>query len=94
MLGLLFKMLKLFSSSSQSNGGTVEILPATIDDISVFVIPILSYKEEYAAWKAEKLAKSQQSSTNSTSQQVRSLMHVKNTPYFASRTAESKDTVT
>jgi len=56
------------SSSSQTNGGTVEILPATIDDISVFVIPILSYKEEYAAWKAEKLAKSQQS-TNSASQQ-------------------------
>jgi len=56
------------SSSSQTNGGTVEILPATIDDISVFVIPILSYKEEYAAWKAEKLAKSQQSTT-STSQQ-------------------------
>ena len=75
MLGLLFKMLKLFSSSSQSNGGTVEILPATIDDISVFVIPILSYKEEYAAWKAEKLAKSQQS-TNSPSQQVRPLMQL------------------
>ena len=68
-------MLKLFSSSSQTNGGTVEILPATIDDISVFVIPILSYKEEYAAWKAEKLAKSQQS-TNSASQQVRPLMQL------------------
>ena len=25
--------------------------PATIDDISVFVIPILPYKEDYANWK-------------------------------------------
>ncbi len=25
--------------------------PATIDDISVFAIPILPYKEEYANWK-------------------------------------------
>ena len=25
--------------------------PATIDDISVFVIPLLSYKAEYAEWK-------------------------------------------
>lgn len=28
--------------------------PATIDDISVFVIPILPYKTEYAEWKAGK----------------------------------------
>jgi len=56
-------------SSQLSNGSAasaaaaavaVEVLPATIDDISVFVIPILSYKHEYLAWKAEKLAKSQQ----------------------------------
>merc|ERR1712223_539535 len=26
-------------------------VPATIDDISVFVIPILAYKEEYMQWK-------------------------------------------
>ena len=30
-------------------------VPATIDDISVFVIPILAYKEEYLAWKQTKL---------------------------------------
>ena len=30
-------------------------VPATIDDISVFVIPILAYKEEYLGWKEVKL---------------------------------------
>lgn len=49
------------SQTPVTNGSAgVEVLPATIDDISVFVIPILSYKHEYLAWKAEKLAKSQQ----------------------------------
>ena len=51
------------SSASAAAAVAVEVLPATIDDISVFVIPILSYKHEYLAWKAEKLAKSQQASS-------------------------------
>ena len=36
--------------------------PATIDDISVFAIPILPYKHEYAEWKVSK--KSVQSSSH------------------------------
>ena len=36
--------------------------PATIDDISVFAIPILPYKTEYAEWKVSK--KSSHSSNN------------------------------
>ena len=36
--------------------------PATIDDISVFAIPILPYKAEYAEWKVSK--KSSQVTTN------------------------------
>lgn len=44
---------------SASLNGAVEVLPATIDDISAFVIPILAYKREYLQWKSEKLARVQ-----------------------------------
>merc|ERR1719510_2285514 len=37
-------------------GPQTQQVPATIDDISVFVIPILAYKEEYLSWKANKFA--------------------------------------
>ena len=37
-----------------------EQVAATIDDISVFVIPIVAYKKEYLSWKAEKLAKTKE----------------------------------
>ena len=35
----------------ERNWKTGDDNPATIDDISVFVIPILPYKYEYAEWK-------------------------------------------
>ena len=57
------------SQNSQFNGTAApEVLPATIDDISVFVIPILSYKQENLAWKAEKLAA--KSTAQSTAQET------------------------
>ena len=37
----------------ERNWKTGEDNPATIDDISVFVIPILPYKHEYAEWKSK-----------------------------------------
>lgn len=47
-----------FDSTTEGNtsDGTTTF-PATIDDISVFVIPILPYKEEYQKWKLEAEAK-------------------------------------
>ena len=40
--------------------------PATIDDISVFVIPILHYKREYADWKTHRSSQQQNGNGNST----------------------------
>ena len=37
--------------STSSEQPQTHQVPATIDDISVFVIPILAYKEEYMQWK-------------------------------------------
>ncbi len=34
-----------------SADGTQQTAAATIDDISVLVVPILAYKKEYAEWK-------------------------------------------
>jgi len=39
--------------------------PATIDDISVFVIPIQAYKTEYAEWRAGRRNAATSSSTSS-----------------------------
>ena len=41
-----------------------QLVPATIDDISVFVIPILAYKEEYLAWKTSKFSVKKKSGSN------------------------------
>ena len=41
-------------------------VPATIDDISVFVIPILAYKEEYLSWKKEKLQQRRENPAENT----------------------------
>lgn len=41
-----------------------QLVPATIDDISVFVIPILAYKEEYLAWKTSKFSAKKKSGPN------------------------------
>merc|ERR1719270_684208 len=38
-------------STASSEQPQTHQVPATIDDISVFVIPILAYKEEYMQWK-------------------------------------------
>ena len=43
------------NSSNANEPQQMQQVPATIDDISVFVIPILAYKEEYLAWKQTKL---------------------------------------
>jgi hypothetical protein len=37
----------------EKNWKTADGKPATIDDISVFVIPLAPYKEEYSEWKQE-----------------------------------------
>ena len=39
------------STNSSAEQPQTQQVPATIDDISVFVIPILAYKEEYMQWK-------------------------------------------
>ena len=39
------------SGKSTAEHPQTQQVPATIDDISVFVIPILAYKEEYMQWK-------------------------------------------
>ncbi len=39
-------------SANPVPGGGGETVAATIDDISVMVVPLLAYKQEYAEWKA------------------------------------------
>lgn len=50
-------------NSAVENTQTHQV-PATIDDISVFVIPILAYKEEYLSWKEEKFKSKKANKTN------------------------------
>lgn len=49
---------------TERNWRTSEGKSATIDDISVFVIPILDYKRDHAAWSKQNVALREQINTN------------------------------
>jgi hypothetical protein len=52
---------------TERNWRTSEGKSATIDDISVFVIPILDYKKEYSTWLKQTKASTEQLCANPTS---------------------------
>jgi len=49
---------------TERNWRTSESRSATIDDISVFVIPIIDYKRDYSAWLEQNSALREQLSAN------------------------------
>ena len=53
------------SANSSVEHPQTQQVPATIDDISVFVIPILAYKEEYMLWKENRFRAKSSNEENS-----------------------------